>query len=104
MRDWIIKPLPCLVCAALAFLAAYYLLHEKKESDEIVLFGNVDVRLVDIGFRVAGRVDQLFFEEGDKVQEGQLIALLEKTPYDAQRNQAAANLDVVTAALKNAEI
>lgn len=104
MRNWIFKFLPYLVCIALAFTIAYFLFHKKKESNEIILFGNVDVRLVDIGFRIPGRVDQLLFEEGDLVQPGQLLSVLDKTPYNAQRDQAAANVDAIAAKLKNSEI
>lgn len=93
-----------LILFTIAFsIAAYFLLHKEKVKTEIVLYGNVDVRLVDIGFRVQGRVNQLFFEEGDVVKEGQLLATLEKTPYDAQIQQAEAILEAVWVNLKNAE-
>lgn len=104
MRDWTFKLLPYFVCTVIAFSIAYLLLHKKKESNEITLFGNVDVRLVDIGFRIPGRVDQLFFEEGDRVEPGQLLSVLDKTPYNAQRAQAAANVEAIAANLKNSEI
>lgn len=91
-------------CTIVFSIAAYFLLRKEQVKTEIVLYGNVDVRLVDIGFRVQGRVDRLFFEEGDCVEKGQLLATLDKTPYDAQINQAAANVEAVYANLKNAEI
>ena len=75
----------------------------RAHSRELTLYGNVDVRQVDIGFRVAGQVTQLVFEEGDQVQTGDLMTVLDKTPYDNEVNQAAANLDAVAATLDNAE-
>jgi HlyD family secretion protein len=79
-----------------------YFLHTKKNSNIIVLYGNVDVRQVDIGFRVPGRVDRLFFEEGDVVTKDVLMATLEKTPYDKQLAQAEANANAVRVNLENA--
>jgi HlyD family secretion protein len=62
------------------------------------------VRLVDIGFRIPGRVDQIFFEEGDWVEEGQRMAILDKTPYDSQVIQAQANVEAIRANYKNSQM
>lgn len=93
-----------IACMAALAIAEYFVLRKEKAAEEIVLFGNVDVRLVDIGFRISGRVNQLFFEEGDVIKTGQLLAVLDKTPYDAQVKQAAATVNSVTANLDNAKI
>ena len=76
----------------------------KENHNHLTLYGNVDVRQVDIGFRVAGQVQKLLFEEGDLVKQGALMTTLDKTPYDDQVRQAAANLEAIKANLKNAEI
>jgi HlyD family secretion protein len=79
--------------------------YRKRENPhEITLYGNVDVRQVDIGFRVSGLVKQLLFEEGDKVSEGTLMCTLDDTPYDSQLMQAMAAAEAVKANLDNAEI
>jgi HlyD family secretion protein len=83
---------------------AVFLFKEKPPADALVLYGNVDVRQVDISFRVPGRVAKLFFEEGDVVKEGDLVCVLDKTPYDSQIKQSQANLAEVKANLENAEI
>lgn len=90
--------------AALCAVVVVLLTREKENSDELVLYGNVDVRLVDIGFRVPGRVDKVFFEEGDVVRAGELLCVLDKTPYDSQVNQAKANVEAIRVSLNNAEI
>lgn len=46
-----------------------------------VFYGNVDIREVSLGFRVAGRVAKMRVEEGDAVKAGQLIAVLDKQPF-----------------------
>lgn len=82
----------------------YFLFREKENPNELVLFGNVDVRQVDIGFRVAGKVAELYFEEGDFVPKGALMAVLDKSPYDSQIEVARANAASVRTSLENANI
>src|ERR1700733_1057614 len=77
---------------------------DKKGVGHITLYGNVDVRQVDIGFRVSGQVKQLIFEEGDKVPEGTLMCAMDDTPYDSQLKEAVAIAEAVKANLDNAEI
>lgn len=84
-------------------IALYQAAHKKENPHELVLYGNVDVRQVDIGFRVPGQVDKLFFEEGDVVKTGDLLTVLDKTPYDNQVAQAEANVVSIRANLINAE-
>lgn len=81
-----------------------YAFHEKAGKNEITLFGNVDVRQVDIGFRVSGQVDDLIFEEGDKVEKGALMCSLNTTPYDSQLEEAIAAAQAIKVNLDNAEI
>jgi HlyD family secretion protein len=61
--------------------------------------GNVEVRQVNLGFKVAGRIQSLKVDEGDGISEGQVLAQLEKVYFEdsiaqltAQRDQAKANL------------
>lgn len=83
---------------------SYYAFEKKAPSHEMVLYGNVDVRQVDIGFRVPGRVSQLMFEEGDFVTQDSLMATLDKSPYDSQIAEARANVESIKATLENANI
>ena len=92
------------VAASCLGVATYFIVRSPSNFRELVLYGNVDVRLVDMGFRVAGRVDQLFFEEGDWVNQGDLLSSLDKTPYESQVAQAKANVEAVQAQFTNAEI
>lgn len=85
-------------------MGIYFFLHHSKNSHELVLYGNVDVRQVDIAFRVPGQVDAMCFEEGDLVPKDALLASLVKSPYDSQLSQAFANLEAVKVTKENAEI
>src|SRR5438105_14797180 len=91
-----------LLCIIL--ISIFSLFRSKPRSHTLTLYGNVDVRQVDIGFRVSGQVASLAFEEGDCVQAGCLMASLDKTPYDSQIKQAKANAASLEASLKVADI
>lgn len=88
-------------------VAAYnfYLYENKKLHDnEIVLFGNVDVRQVNLSFRVGGLVKEIYFEEGDLVKPGQLVGILDDQPFKDQISQEEAAVESIRASLNNANI
>jgi HlyD family secretion protein len=72
-------------------------------EDFLTLFGNVEIRKVDLGFRVAGRISALPFQEGERVQSGQIVARLESTPYQEELDLALAQQEQVTARLAKFE-
>lgn len=52
----------------------------RRSVGPLKLYGNVDVRQVDLGFRVPGRIAQMHFEEGAKVPQGAILAQLDPRP------------------------
>lgn len=58
---------------------------------------------VDIRARVRGFLEQRFFEEGEKVDKGDKLFLIEQEPFQAAATAARANLDNAQAALQLAE-
>ena len=87
--------------ALLALIPLGIRLNQKTSNGTIVLFGNVDVRQVDISFRVSGRVEKLYFDEGDFVPKGALMASLEKEPYSDKVEESIANIASIKASLLN---
>jgi len=87
-----------------ALVGYRYYTYQKENSDELTLYGNVDVRQVDVSFRVLGRVDDMPFEEGDFIRKGTLVGKLEKQPYEDQVKQAEAQVASLQAQLENAEV
>ncbi|MBO9623806.1 MAG: secretion protein HlyD [Sphingomonas sp.] len=61
-------------------------------STELALYGNVDIREVDLGFRVNGRIAAIGVDEGDKVTQGQLLATLETRTIDSRIAEADARV------------
>ena len=47
----------------------------------LTLYGNVDIREVELGFRVPGRITNVLVDEGDVVTKGQRLATLDSEPY-----------------------
>ncbi len=92
-----------LILVLIIFGMILILIKNGKKSSDLVLYGNVDVRQVDIGFRVTGKVKKLFFEEGDFVPADSLMAILEETPYDSQVEKAEAMLAATAVNLDLAE-
>ncbi len=58
--------------------------------DGSVLFGNVDIRDVNLGFRVSGRVATMLKDEGDAVQAGEKLAELDAVPFQNRLAEAKA--------------
>ena len=73
--------------------AAYGVWHYQQQQDKpLTLYGNVDIRTVNLGFRVDGRPASLTVDEGDAVQPGQLLGKLDDAPYRNALQQAEANV------------
>jgi HlyD family secretion protein len=85
-----------------AAIAIYRYRQREENKHELVLYGNVDIRQVDLGFRVGGLVEGLFYDEGDEVTAGTLVGVLDKRIYADQLNQAQANVNSFQANLQNA--
>ncbi|MBA0166619.1 MULTISPECIES: secretion protein HlyD [Pectobacterium] len=77
--------------------------HQKQQEKPLTLYGNVDIRTVNLAFRVGGRVAKLNVDEGDAVQAGQSLATLDAAPYLNAQLQAQANLASAQAQLQLAQ-
>jgi HlyD family secretion protein len=71
-----------------------------ENPNELSLSGNVDIREVVLGFRVAGRVSEMRAEEGDSVNKGQVIATLDPEPFQRELAEARAAAAAADAKLK----
>lgn len=85
-----------LILAVGVYFAISYF-KKNGHKDSLTLYGNVDIRQVDLGFRVPGRIAVMAFEEGDLVKTGDLVAVLDKAPYEAALATAKGQLLQVAA-------
>ncbi len=89
-------PLILLLVAAAAVGWHFYGKY-RSEHEPLLLHGNVDIRGVDLGFRVAGRVAEVLKDEGDAVKAGDLLARIDPEPYQRELEQAKAALSAAQA-------
>ena len=61
------------------------------------LYGNVEIREVQLGFRVPGRIERLLVDEGDKVTPGQVLAELDTRPLQDRLAGADARVEAAAA-------
>lgn len=80
-------------------------------GDSILLYGNVDIREVELAFRQSGRLLSAMVEEGDTVAPGQLLAELDAQPFretvavaEATARQAAVELEKLKRGYRTQEI
>ena len=86
-----------LVIIALVIGGIYY--YRSQEDRDLTLYGNVDIRTVNLGFRVSGRLASLAVDEGDTVTPGALLGKLDDAPFINSLNEAKANVAAAQAQL-----
>lgn len=72
--------------------------NESKPLDAI--YGNVDIREANLGFRVAGRLASVLKQEGDAIQAGETVARLDQEPFQHEAAEAQARVAAAQAQLK----
>ncbi|WP_301961944.1 efflux RND transporter periplasmic adaptor subunit [uncultured Phascolarctobacterium sp.] len=79
-----------IIAAVLAVISGlwFFLQPDKQDHARITLYGNVDIRQFDIGFQVPGQITKMYFEEGDTIKEGSLVAEIDAADYKLQEAQA----------------
>lgn len=87
------------IAAALWFDLPARLRGSHEQASQLTLYGNVDIRQVQLGFRVGGRVEAMAFEEGDEVNAGAVLARLDAQPYEDAAEAATAQVSVQSATL-----
>lgn len=83
------------VMVVIVAITAYWVMNKDEDSvNELTLYGNVDIRQVSLAFEGSGRIKALNVQEGDRVQEGQVLAVLDTQALEIQAKQAQAQLVV----------
>jgi HlyD family secretion protein len=74
------------IVVLLIVLVGGYVAWRWYSGDETVgrltLYGDIDIRQVDLSFKVAGRIAKLPRDEGDAVTQGQVLGSLDKSYFD----------------------
>jgi HlyD family secretion protein len=93
------KPLILVLILAVAGAAVWFAKNRRSDSRQLSLYGNVDIRDVNLSFRVGGKLAQVLRDEGDAVKAGEVVARLDDEPYRREVAQAKAQVDSLRARL-----
>src|SRR5574341_2287955 len=81
-----------IVAAVAAASLTWWLAHRAEETRELVLYGNVDLRQVQLSFNNSERIAEVLVQEGNRVRRGQLLARLDTRRLEPQVAQAEAQV------------
>jgi HlyD family secretion protein len=96
--------IPIVIVALAGIVLATYLLQKPAAGDgTIVLFGNVDLRQVSLAFKDSDRIAQVLVQEGDRVQQGQVLAELDTVTLTLRVTQAQAQQQAQEQVLRRLE-
>jgi HlyD family secretion protein len=71
---------------------AWWFAHRSDPSLELVLYGNVDLRQVELAFNNSERIAAVLVEEGDRVRKGEILARLDTGRLWPQVREAEARV------------
>ena len=66
--------------------------NSSHSNNKIFVSGNIEATEVDLSFRLAGQINALNIEEGDRVKKGQTIATLDTDTLLSQKGAAEAEI------------
>ena len=61
---------------------------KNRPKNEIEVYGNIEIRTVDLSFQVSGIIKEIYKEEGDLVKKGDLLAMIDDRDYKARYKKA----------------
>ncbi|WP_283743078.1 efflux RND transporter periplasmic adaptor subunit [Sideroxydans sp. CL21] len=82
--------------------AAYFGSRRTANADTLTLYGNVDIRQVQLAFNGSERITKMLVKEGDPVKKGQLLATLDTETLRQKVRKAEADMEAARYASVNA--
>ncbi|HUX30147.1 MAG TPA: secretion protein HlyD [Thiobacillus sp.] len=96
---WIVLAIATIAAMVAGGLFVFWLMHDRGNDNVLRLYGNVDIREVELAFRQPGRMTDMAADEGDAVTAGTVIAQLDAVPYREKLAAAQAELNAAQAEL-----
>ncbi|MET0067688.1 MAG: efflux RND transporter periplasmic adaptor subunit [Candidatus Thiodiazotropha sp.] len=75
----------------------------EQDSSQLRVYGNIDVRLVNLSFEASGRIATLTVNEGARVKQGDLLARLDQQRSELARDAAQAQVRAQQEVLREME-
>lgn len=93
------KPVVAILAVVVVLAAGIggWLWYQSQQDRGLTLYGNVDIRTLNMSFRVGGRLESLTVDEGDTISAGQTLGQLDQAPYNNALMQAKASVSVAQA-------
>ncbi len=92
------KLIPVAIVLVLAIAGAWYFgLFGNGNGAELKLYGNVDIREVNLAFRTGGEISEIGVEEGQRVKKGEVLARLDLDQLNNRLSEASAQIGVAEA-------
>lgn len=88
-----------IIVTLISSIVGSYYYYQSKKDVTLTLYGNVDVRTVNLSFRVSGQLKSLEVDEGARIVAGDKLGQLDDEPYINALNQAKGIRDSVLAQL-----
>lgn len=89
------RPLIIMIAiVAVVGLGVWWSQSPSAADGDLTLHGNVDIRQVSLAFDGSGRIAELHVEEGDHIQRGDLMGVLDTRTLALQADQARAEVEV----------
>jgi HlyD family secretion protein len=89
-----------LLAAGAAAALGYWFTRPPSQSQQLVLYGNVDLREVDLAFNGSERIATVQVQEGDTVHKGQVLATMDTSRLKPQLEEAKAQVAAQRAAVQ----
>ncbi|WP_319583229.1 efflux RND transporter periplasmic adaptor subunit [uncultured Pseudodesulfovibrio sp.] len=93
MRKIVIIVLALVLLGGGGYLAYWAFCTECEDTGALTLYGNVDIRQVNLAFKDSERIRDVLVEEGDIVEPGQKLAQLRTERLEAQIKSVQAGVD-----------
>ncbi|HET7650124.1 MAG TPA: efflux RND transporter periplasmic adaptor subunit [Gammaproteobacteria bacterium] len=86
--------IPAVIAALLvALLTGWWYYHARQiEATRLTLYGNIDIRQIDLAFNGSGRIADMRVEEGQRVRKGELLARLDTDRFEQAVVEAKAEV------------
>jgi HlyD family secretion protein len=89
-----------IITVIIAGVLYYFFTHNKEEEGNFIrVSGNIETTEADVGFKISGRIVSRFFEEGDWVDKGKVLAKLDDEDLRNRLEVARATLTSAQARL-----
>jgi multidrug efflux pump subunit AcrA (membrane-fusion protein) len=92
--------LAVLAAVAVGFVVGRFWENSKKDPNRLVLYGNVDLREVELSFNNSERIAEVLVQEGDRVARGQILARLDTSRLKPQAAEAEAEVETQQAVVE----